>query len=193
MPHLNTLVFDLDHTLICAIETGEDDYIKTDKFPSYDMDGVYTVYSRPFLDEFLTYAFDNFNIIIWTAASKDYALFIIEKIILQNKPERKIDYILFDYHCDLSRKHTKFTKDLRMITDVHNLPYDLDKIIIIDDYKEDVHLCQPSRCIIAPPFDIVNIGSEDEFLKQLTKNLKQLTNSLRDDINTINSNNMMID
>ena len=99
--HKLTLILDLDQTLISG-EAYEDldlkKYKKKDKlFTSNDMEGFYKIYSRPYLQEFLDYAFSNFNVIIWTAATKDYALFIIEKIIINNKPDRKLDFILFSY------------------------------------------------------------------------------------------------
>ena len=179
-PSLPNLIFDLDQTLISAEASEEMDFKKykekSDKFRSDDMDGYYMVYSRPYLQEFLDYAFKNFNITIWTAASKDYALFIIEKIILNNQPERKLDFIFFSYHCDLSKKKKKYSKELCMLWDIHKLPgYSCKNTVILDDYKADVHKCQPNNCIIAPPFEFTKQDSEnDTFLKDLIPHLDQM-------------------
>lgn len=172
-----SIILDLDQTIISAEPTEEHDFEKYKKkgehFRSDDMDGYYIVYSRPYLQEFLDYLFKNFNVTIWTAASKDYALFIIEKIIINNLPERKLDFIFFSYHCDLSKKMKKYSKELCMLWNIHNLPgYSEKDTIIIDDYKGDVHKCQPNNCIIAPPFEFTVEGSEnDTFLKDLIPEL----------------------
>jgi TFIIF-interacting CTD phosphatase-like protein len=176
-PNKPCLVLDLDQTLISAEASEELDFKKykekSAKFRSDDMDGYYMVYSRPYLQEFLDYIFKEFNVTIWTAASKDYALFIIEKIILNNQPERKLDFIFFSYHCDLSKKTKKYSKELCMLWDIHKLPgYNNKNTVIIDDYKSDVHKCQPNNCIIAPAFEFPKEGSEnDTFLKDIIPQL----------------------
>ena len=95
------IILDLDNTVICSEEMDKA-FIskygsKFDKFKSSKFE-EYKIFHRPHLQEFLDYIFKNYNVSIWTAASKDYALFIINKILLQNKPERNIDVILFRYH-----------------------------------------------------------------------------------------------
>lgn len=180
------LILDLDQTLISAEASEELDFNKyKDKnklFRSDDMDGYYMVYSRPHLQEFLDYAFKNFNVTIWTAASKDYALFIIDKIILDKRPERKLDFIFFSYHCDLSKKKKKYSKELCMLWDIHKLPgYSSKNTVIVDDYKADVHKCQPNNCIIAPPFEFEKEGSEnDTFLKDIIPQLDKMIERIQD-------------
>ena len=140
------------------------------------MDGYYMVYSRPYLQEFLDYIFKNFNVSIWTAASKDYALFIIEKIILDKKVDRKLDFIFFSYHCDISKKTKKYSKELCTLWDIHKLPgYSSKNTVIIDDFKTDVHKSQPNNCIISPPFKFTKDGSEnDTFLKDIIPQLEKM-------------------
>ena len=187
MPHDNKkpfLIVDLDQTLISGEALEELDLHKyKDKnklFRSDNMDGYYMIYSRPYLQEFLDYAFVNFNVTVWTAATKDYALFIIEKIIINNKPDRKLDYIFFSYHCDLSKKFKKYSKELCMLWDIHKLPGFSEKnTVIIDDYKSDVHKCQPNNCIIAPPFEFTKTGSEnDTFLKDIIPEIEKMKNRI---------------
>lgn len=183
MPHDKSkpfMILDLDQTVISAEPTEEINMKKyKDKhklFRSDNMEDYYIVYSRPHLQEFLDYAFKNFNVTIWTAASKDYALFIIENIILDKRPERKLDFIFFSYHCDLSKKQKKYSKELCMLWDIHKLPgYSEKNTVIIDDYKADVHKCQPNNCIIAPPFEFTKEGSEnDTFLKDIIPELDKM-------------------
>jgi TFIIF-interacting CTD phosphatase-like protein len=174
------LILDLDQTVISAEASEELDLNKYQEksklFRSDNMDGFYHIYSRPHLQEFLDYAFKNFNVTIWTAASKDYALFIIEKIIINKNPDRKLDFIFFSYHCDISKKMKKYSKELCTLWDIHKLPgYSSKNTVIIDDYKGDVHKCQPNNCIIATPFEFTKEGSEhDTFLKDIIPQLDQM-------------------
>lgn len=191
------LILDLDQTLISG-EPMEDLDLRKYKnksklFDSANMDGYYMIYSRPYLQEFLDYVFKNFNVTVWTAASKDYALFIIEKIILKDKPERKLDFIFFSYHCELSKRLKKYTKSLCMLWDTYKLlGYTEKNTVIIDDFVADVHKCQPNNCIIAPPFEFTKPDSEkDTFLKDIIPELKKMkkriekkSSDLADDVNT---------
>jgi TFIIF-interacting CTD phosphatase-like protein len=190
------LILDLDQTVISAEASDELNFKKYKEksklFKSYDMDGYYMVYSRPHLQEFLDYAFKNFNVTIWTAASKDYALFIIEKIIINKKVDRKLDFIFFSYHCDISKKKKKYSKELCTLWDIHKIPgYSSINTVIIDDYKSDVHKCQPNNCIIATPFEFTKEFSEnDTFLKDiitlLDKMKKRIEDGSEDIANSVN-------
>lgn len=180
------MLLDLDNTIICAEAYEEYDKKKykkkEDLFRHDDMDGYYIVFSRPYLQEFLDYAFENFNVTVWTAASKDYALFIIENIILNKNPDRQLDFIFFTYHCDLSKKQMKWSKNLCMLWDIHNLSgYDKNNTIIIDDYISEVHKHQPNNCIISPAFEFIDKGSEnDTFLKDILPELDKMILRIRD-------------
>ena len=171
-------VLDLDQTMISAEATEEYDFEKNrekaKKFKFHDMDGYYIVFERPGLQNFLDFLFENFQVVIWTAASKDYALFIIEKCILNQRPERKLKYIFFSNHCDISSRKKSGTKDLTLLKDVFNLnDLTLDNMFILDDYDE-VFNTQPQNCIVAHPFEYAaNDSHKDDFLKQLKKQLKK--------------------
>lgn len=188
---------DLDQTLIAAVplvkeedEEDEDEkifdlYDKNDQkratlFDFENMDDYYIIFQRPGLQEFLDYLFKNFNVSVWTAASKDYALFIIDRILIGNKKkERKLDYTFFSYHCKNSSKVKKGTKDLSMLWDIYrDTGYDKNNTVIIDDYDE-VCKTQPDNCITAPPFYFTKKGSEnDDFLLSLIPKLEELRNKL---------------
>jgi len=177
MSKINVLL-DIDQTLVSA-EAAEDYDFKKYKnkaklFDFEDMDGYYLVFARPHLQKFLDFLFANFNVSIWTAASKDYALFIIKKMIL-SKPNRKLDFVFFSYHCDISKKWKKGTKDLSILWDMYKLEgYTKDNTVILDDYDE-VYKIQPDNCIVATPFEFTNDGSEtDNFLKKLIQKMKKI-------------------
>ena len=175
------ILLDLDQTLISAEAYEEIDLTdrkikrKARLFNFEDMDGYYIIFERPHLQEFLDYLFSNFNVSIWTAASKDYALFIIDKFIIANKPDRKLDFIFFSYHCDISKRHKDGSKDISMLWDVFKLDgYNKNNTFILDDYDE-VYETQPDRCIISPPFEFQKRGSEyDEFLLELPEKLERI-------------------
>ncbi len=82
------ILLDLDETIISATQIS-----KKNGYRYTFENGNYKIYERPYLDEFLTFIFDNFNVSIFTASTKDYCLNIVNNSILKNHPERKIDYI----------------------------------------------------------------------------------------------------
>lgn len=174
------LVLDLDHTLICSEddfnEDKHSDLMK--KLKCKDMDGYYMVFERPGLQKFLDYIFANFTVSVWTAASKDYALFIIEHMVIAGNKNRKLDWIFFSYHCDLSQNLKDGTKDLRMIWEEYGIEgYSKDNTVIIDDYDE-VFATQPGQCIKAPVWEVMDKDSEhDKFLISAVPELKKMAKS----------------
>jgi TFIIF-interacting CTD phosphatase-like protein len=180
MSKKHNLILDLDQTLISSesINAINSDSLKkkSDLFRVDVLDDFYKIFSRPYLQEFLDYAFKNFNVSVWTAASKDYALFIIENIIINNQPERKLDYIFFSYHCDISKYDKKYSKELCMLWENYKLMgYSEKNTVILDDFKDDVHKSQPNNCIIAKPFEFFSENSEnDKFLLDLIPQLEKM-------------------
>lgn len=177
------LLLDLDQTLISA-ETPEEIRVGYEKekktFDMYNMDNEYYIYCRPKLQEFLDYVFENFNVSVWTAASKDYALFIIEKIIV--RPHRKLDFIFFSYHCDISKNERYFTKHLTMLWDVYGLKtYNEKNTFILDDNLEEVYQCQTNNCIVAPPFEFTrtDFSKLDNFFDRLIPELDKLLQRIK--------------
>lgn len=177
-------LLDLDQTLISAEPSEEYDFRKNKEkaklFKHHDMDGYYIVFERPGLQDFLSFLFTNFEVSIWTAATKDYALFVIDKIILEGHPERKINYVFFSYHCDISKDYGKGTKDIDFLSNYFCIQhFSLKNSIILDDYDE-VYETQPQNCIIAAPFEFTDENSEnDDFLPKLQKKLEDLVTNFK--------------
>lgn len=165
--HKYNIVLDLDHTLLSSEEIDELKLSKwgnkSEKFKFLNMDGYYLVYLRPGVQKFLDYIFKNFNVSVWTAASKEYALWIVKEIILPTcRSGRKLDWVFFDYHCEKSIQTFDGSKDLRMLWDIYKIPqFNQQNTFIIDDYDE-VFRTQPKNCIISPGFHLKNKGSEDD-------------------------------
>ena len=171
------IILDLDQTLISA-ETYTKRFKKENKeqlknFNFFKMEEYYYVIERPGLQEFLDFLFKNFNVSIWTAASKDYALSIIQYIILKESG-RKLDYVFFSYHCGISKKEKGTPKKLSIFWKKYGMKgYDKHNTIIIDDLKE-IYESQKRNCIKAKPFYFKKKKSEqDEFLKKLQSCLQE--------------------
>jgi len=192
MGKIKNIVLDLDQTLISAEANEEYDFTKNKekakRFDFQDMDGYYIVFERPGLQNFLDYLFSNYTVSVWTAASKDYALFIIDKIILRNNPGRRLDWVFFSYHCNISKKQKNGSKSLSMLWDVYGLPgYDKDNTVIVDDYDE-VYEKNKKNCIVAIPFEFTDPDSpNDKYLQRLathlenyktTENVRVINNSI---------------
>jgi TFIIF-interacting CTD phosphatase-like protein len=189
------LFLDIDQTLIAAVpfEPDEDDdedddetydfrkfKEKAKQFDFENMDSVYIIFERPHLQTFLDYVFREYNVSLFTAASKSYCLFILENIIApDDKPERKLDYTFFSYHCSLSSKFKGSTKDLSILWDIYkDDKYSPDNTLIIDDY-DNVYNAQPKNAIPAPPFHFTKKGSEkDTFLLDLIPKLKKIKENI---------------
>lgn len=171
---------DLDNTLISSEPLLNFDLEKYKEkiglFSQHYMEQLYIVFERPGLQEFLDYLFANFKVSVWTAASEAYALFIINNIILNNKPERKLNWTLFSYHCDWSENRKRGIKGLSLLWDGINIPgLTSDNTLIIDDLN-DVTEIQPKNSIKIHPFEFKDEGSENdkdlERVRNILENIK---------------------
>ena len=171
------LFLDLDQTIIsselCNTFDFKKDKEKVLKYIMHNMENYYLIFERPNLQDFLDYIFKNFYVCVWTAASKDYAFFIIQNIILAGKPERKINYLFFEEHCDISEKLTNRTKNLEILYKHFKIKKfkNIKNIFILDD-NDEVFETQPKNCIKAKPFEYNDQDShKDFFLKKLKDKL----------------------
>ena len=123
IPYLNqiptkefTLVLDLDETLI-SFKIGENDEAK----------GILRF--RPGLDLFLSQVSKYYELVIFTAATKEYADPILDAI--------EIDRLYFHYR--LYRQHTiVYNNDF--VKDLNKLGRDLSKVIIVDNMPQNFRL-----------------------------------------------------
>lgn len=191
MPKLHCIL-DLDNTLICCEPWEElrerndwsehkERIVKNDRLVIHDIDKLYLCVERPYLKEFLDYLYANFDVSIWTAATKSYMIYIFEQIL--KRPETK--FLFHSYHCDLSEELKDAQKSLKMLSemaesipDYNSLPglptLDMKYTFIIDDYE---HQCetQPCNCILISRFECLEKGSEnDTALKDLIPKLQKL-------------------
>lgn len=180
------VILDLDSTIISSLSPEQLKHLKVDEkkylsklYYKSMKTGKYLdfkVYSRPHLKEFLLYLFKNFNISVFTAASLDYALFIVNEIIYANIPKeyRKLDFILHSDHVDISeKKYNKVPKALKMLWIDLKIPgYNRHNTILIDDLDETYYGNERGLVLRLKPFNVIEM-KEDNFLLFLIKRLKK--------------------
>lgn len=163
------ILLDLDNTIICSLSKEEQDRVGGDtikrlkkKLTFKELSDRYVIFERPGLQQFLSYLFDNFNVSVWTAASKDYALFIVDQFILTSC-DRRLDYFLFDNHCRRSVKKSidRNHKNLDLLNSEFSIPYDMERTFIIDDH-ELIYNSQPDRCLLVRPFELERVDRPED-------------------------------
>jgi len=175
MPHKKNIILDLDQTLIYSEFTKDfKKSSKTDKFVHKKLDSDYITFERPYLQVFLDYIFKKYNVAIWTAANKSYAVAIINKFILV-KPGRKLDFVFYSDHCDMSKKQKRGLKGLSILWEYFAIRgYNEENTFIVDDNNE-VNRIQKKNCYHIPPFDYNKSGSENDVeLLRLIQTIKDL-------------------
>jgi len=131
------VVLDLDDTLIHSVQ-----YNNISTIPpvwknkgTILIPGDYVTFRRPHLEKFLDFLFENFNVGVFTAASKDYANEIVWQFV-QDKPGRKVDFLLSASDLQSSKQlyGSETMKKLNYIWDnLHVYDYYPCNTIIIDD------------------------------------------------------------
>lgn len=177
------ILLDLDNTLICAEDLAsvrdESKMVKArEKFRCVRMEDYYDIFERPHLQDFLDFLFENYDVGVWTASSKDYAIFVVKNFITQHENkvrlDRKLKLFLCSHHCNVSKKHFKgIAKDLKLISDKWNLK-NLNDVLLVDDL-ENLAEHQPNNVIhIKPFFYDKEIAYEDKELLRVKDELKRM-------------------
>lgn len=130
----------MDETLIHT-ESFEDNYLPEGsydfKFPihdKYDEKWYYTI-KRPFLDEFLKYAFDNFRVAVWTAGGEDYAKIVMKNIGVDID---KLEFFWTRERCTIKYDYMSMRNyGQKNLSKVHkSLGWDLNRVLIVDDVEK---------------------------------------------------------
>ena len=160
---LYTLVLDLDETLIHYSENtereGNHSIVMDDDSPTY--------FVRSGLFTFLTRLSPYYEIVIFTAALKEYADYFVQRI----DHKKVISYILHREHCQISDTG-RVTKDLRL------LGRDLSKTLIIDNLEDNFRVT-PDNGILIP--DFID-DFKDDWLYMLKDFLKKVAENQVEDI-----------
>ncbi len=136
------LILDIDETLIHTEVVYDDEYSGEYDFvfDTEEDDENFYVLMRPYLKEFLGFAFDNFDVAIWTAATRDYAELIFENIGID------ISKFIFFYsreNCGMKMDYetgtsygVKNLNKLRKRVWARKYGRELERVLIIDDIAE---------------------------------------------------------
>lgn len=180
-----TIVLDLDETLISSWGPYEKELTEnwdrisrsgmkiTCLYEKDEKTTAFYVFHRPHLEEFLDFLFRNFNVVVWTAATSDYACEVVEKVFKSPNGEPLVPYmILTRDHDEEARRQYGGSKDLRYIWR-SSLPFVPEATFIVDNLDKVVNH-QICHGYMADEFDATHLGAEkDTFLLRLKERLEK--------------------
>jgi Dullard-like phosphatase family protein len=137
-----TVVLDLDETLVHAIELEPGIDYSSFRFNTIvtNIDKQrYGVYVRPMINEFLAYCADHFELILFTAATRQYAQLVMDAI----DPHGLIKYRFYRESC--LESNGILTKPIQ------NLGRQMDRIVLVDNSEWCMLSC-PDNGVLVPDF-----------------------------------------
>lgn len=149
----NLLILDLDETLVHTSYSP----ISGIEFCSHR--GLFYLYERPHLGEFLDRCSKKYDLAIWSASKADYVIWVIKSTVLGNY---KFTFINTRRNCKRifgKNGNIEYQKDIT--------PYLLnyEKVVMLDDFPKMV---VPTECCVkAPEYR----GGDDEYLSTCLNNI----------------------
>lgn len=141
------LILDIDETLIHS------DVLEPDFYDFMVLNKYYTI-KRPYIDDFLKYAFDNFTVGIFTSSTEDYAIEILNNLNVEldkllflwdrEKCTSKFNYDMYTYNCvkkiDKVRKSFNWNINKMIIVDndINSAIYNYGNLICVKDFLYDL-------------------------------------------------------
>jgi len=120
------LILDLDETLVHASVEPLD---READFVAFE----YHVYKRPHLDVFLDFAFDAFDVGVWTSSGKEYAQVVVDRIFRRRQPL----FLFSSLKCTPRRDfNTGGYTPVKRLSKLKSLGYSLEQMIAVDDTPE---------------------------------------------------------
>ncbi len=167
----NLVILDIDETLIHSCLKDE----INGKLYDFIFE-KYFVFKRPYLDNFIAYCYENFDIAVWSAGTNDYVNFIVSQIFpnpselhfiwsRENCTVKNNLYFENIYLGDLS-EYPQITH-FKNLSKVKKKGYKLENIFFIDDRAEG-HTKNYGNLVLVQPY----YGEQDD------KELMLLTNYL---------------
>jgi len=157
-PHKYTLVLDLDETLVHYVEDEESAYILI----------------RPGAESFLEELYKHYELVIFTAATQDYADFVLNEL----DKNKRISYRLY-------RQHTCQTEFCNNIKDLSKLGRNISKVAIIDNVKDNFQLQRENGLHIKDFYDDVNDTELVDILEDLVAIAKTGADDIRSQLGPI--------
>lgn len=175
----NNLILDIDETLISAIDFHEVNSAVERSLKNHKVIKMndYLIALRPGVEEFLDFAFANFNVGVWSAGTRPYVKEVVRKLITSRG--HKLDFELNRVHCSFSEHiYNEEQKDLSFVFNVMaSKTHNKKNTIIIDNLRTNTIDIQPENSIWIPDFDARLIKSKkDRYMFTLTECLKKYTN-----------------
>ena len=121
---MKLLILDIDETLVHARE------IPLQRDPDFKT-SLYHVYKRPYVDEFLQFCREHFNVAIWTTGGSEYAQQVFEHLFPEDYP---LAFLWASERC--TRRYDPDRQQPYVIKNLHKLKkkgYRLEQVIMIDD------------------------------------------------------------
>ncbi|KAL3851437.1 hypothetical protein ACJIZ3_013319 [Penstemon smallii] len=152
---MKTVFLDLDHTLVHSTDARlypppeKYDFVVTS--PNDETKVEFYVLKRPFVDEFLKFLSENFEIVVFTAGNKMYASAVIDQLDNRNL----ISHRLYRNSCTLING--------RYVKDLSRTGRDMKSVVLVDDNPDSYEL-QPENGI---PINQFYDDDEDEELNKL--------------------------
>lgn len=179
--HRPLVILDIDQTMIHSVNYDEYMVYKTfnnHRHPRIDFrlilkDGSdFVVSIRPGLDEFLRYVFANFRVAVWTAAQKEYAHEVLQRILTPLQ-YHQLAFIFTSRECAWSKKYTGPTKPAYRILQL--LPdLDLSRTVLCDDN----HLSTEDfaeNTVLVQPYNVLESNADlDQEFERLARYLERL-------------------
>lgn len=175
------VILDIDQTLVHSITYDEYMVYRTfnpERQPRVDFrlilkDGSdFVVRMRPGLDEFLRYVFANFRVAVWTAAQKEYADGILERIMTPEQLVR-LAFLFTSRECAWSQKYKGPTKPayriLQLIPDL-----DLSKTVLCDDNHVSTAEFAENTILVEPYNNLLPNADIDQEFERLSRYLERL-------------------
>ncbi|KAL1567442.1 protein-serine/threonine phosphatase [Salvia divinorum] len=147
-PKRNTIFLDLDETLVHSTATVPPERYDFVVRPVIDgQKSEFYVLKRPFVDEFLAYLSDKFEIVIFTAGIEEYASQVLDKLDWRNA----ISHRLYRDSCK--------AVDGIFVKDLGETGRDLSRVVIVDDNPNSYQF-QPENAIPIRQF-VDDLGDEE--------------------------------
>ena len=167
------LILDLDECLFHSVYKSEVSEQSYDFYKnSFDvLGGMYRTMLRPHLSEFLEFAFENFEVAIWTAAGKDYAEFLVNEMGID---QTKLKFFYSEKNCTPKYSYGEgwgmgeyvYKKNISKLS---KKGYDMKRVLMVDDKPE--HIDSYGNVIKIPPF---YGGNDDIYLLKLIEYLTKI-------------------
>lgn len=153
--HEYTLVLDLDETLVHYDEVGGQFFL------------------RPFAQEFLVQTAELFEVVIFTAAVKEYADWILDRLDTSKCISHRL------YRCSTSQQNGVYIKDLQ------KLGRELSKALIVDNSPENFQLQPENGIYIKTWYDDASDTALEELLKVLRFVAEQRGKDVRESLKAL--------